>query len=194
MVLGESRTINLDSGPPSPVSASPSAGPSTAKSKAALLAEWRTARHRPPFPEALLLRDALYLLQGINGRYVRFAVAPAPQNNPYLSDRGRAGDGTGFPLGAEGTRVLDAAKAEAAQEVVGIDIVADEAKVRGCARVLADIQSGYISQPTRSIMAQLSEMGVLYRKITRFINLHQAAGPSSKSGMVIQVSRGRSLS
>jgi hypothetical protein len=45
--------------------------------------------------------------------------------------------------------VLDAAKAEAAQEVVGIDIVADEAKVRGCARVLADIQSGYISQPTR---------------------------------------------
>ncbi|WOO83932.1 Spindle pole body component alp6 [Vanrija pseudolonga] len=168
-VLGESRTINLDSGPPSPVSA----GPSTARSKAALLAEWRTARHRPPFPEALLLRDALYLLQGINGRYVRFAVAPAPQNNPYLSERGRAGDGTGFPLGAEGTRMLDA-KAEAAQEVVGIDIVADEAK------------SGYISQPTRSIMAQLSEMGVLYRKITRFINLHQAAGPSSKSGMVIQ--------
>ncbi|TXT12871.1 hypothetical protein VHUM_01272 [Vanrija humicola] len=160
--------------PPPQCSSPVSAGPLTAKSKAALLAEWRTARHRPPFPESLLLRDALYLLQGINGRYVRFAVAPTPQQNPYLSERGRAGDGTGFPLGAEGTRVLDAAKAEAAQEVVGIDIVADEAK------------SGCISQPTRSIMAQLSEMGVLYRKITSFINLHQAAGPSSKSGMVIQ--------
>jgi hypothetical protein len=59
MVLGESRTINLDSGPPSPVSASPSAGPSTAKSKAALLAEWRTARHRPRSQKPCFSRRAL---------------------------------------------------------------------------------------------------------------------------------------
>jgi hypothetical protein len=35
---------------------------------------------------------------------------------------------------------------------------------------------------------QLSELGVLYRQITGFVKEHQAAGPSSRSGMVVQVS------
>lgn len=33
---------------------------------------------------------------------------------------------------------------------------------------------------------QLSELGVLYRQITSFIKEHQAVGPSSRSGMVVQ--------
>jgi hypothetical protein len=60
---------------------------------------------QPPFPTHLLLRDTLYLLQGIDGRYVRFAVDAAK------------GSGGG----------------EAEEEVVGIEIVADEAKVRSYA-------------------------------------------------------------
>lgn len=156
--------VDLASPPRTPV---PSAA---GKSRAALLQEWRTQHHRPPFPEHLLLRDALYLLQGIDGRYVQFALSAEPQRNPYLTDKGRAGDGTGFPLGKDGQ---DPEAGE--QEVVGIKIVEDEGK-------------GVISQPTKSVLVQLSEMGVLYRKITNFIKLHQAAGPSAKSGMIIQVS------
>lgn len=34
-------------------------------------------------PDALLLRDSLYLLQGIDGRFVKFKP-PVEQPNPYL--------------------------------------------------------------------------------------------------------------
>lgn len=94
------------------------------ESKAERLREWRAGRGRAPFPEPLLLRDALYLLQGIDGRYVRFALAPAAESNPYLSEKGKEGDGTGFPLG-KGVDTLSTEQ----QDIVGIDIVADEAKV-----------------------------------------------------------------
>lgn len=50
----------------------PNQPPSTAKSKAQLLKEYRARHGRPQFAEALLLRDALYLLQGISGKVVRF--------------------------------------------------------------------------------------------------------------------------
>jgi gamma-tubulin complex component 3 len=46
---------------------------SAAKSKAQLLREYRTRHGRPQISESLLLRDALYLLQGISGKVVRFA-------------------------------------------------------------------------------------------------------------------------
>ncbi|BEJ16140.1 hypothetical protein CspHIS471_0507450 [Cutaneotrichosporon sp. HIS471] len=154
-------------GEPSRSPASPS---KLGRSKAELLREWRTERGRRPFPEHLLLRDALYLLQGIDGRYVRFAVAPPPERNPYLTERGREGDGTGFPLGANGVAV----PVDAEPQVVGIDVVADEPR------------EGYIAKPTRNILVQLSELGVLYHRITTFIKEHQAAGPSSRSGMVVQ--------
>lgn len=154
------------------------------KSKAALLREWRTERNRRPFSEALLLRDALYLLQGIDGRYIRFAIAPPPERNPYLTEKGKKGDGVGFPLGANGVVVSEVTQ----PEVVGIDIAADEAKVSFLFRRRVDLKDGFISQPTRSILVQLSELGVLYRQITSFIKEHQAAGPSSRSGMVVQVS------
>jgi gamma-tubulin complex component 3 len=65
---------------------------------------------QPPFPTHLLLRDTLYLLQGIDGRYVRFHVNEAK----------------GFGGG------------ESEDEVVGIEIVADQAKVRTCAQETVD--------------------------------------------------------
>jgi gamma-tubulin complex component 3 len=46
---------------------------SAPKSKAQLLREYRTRHGRPQISESLLLRDALYLLQGISGKVVRFA-------------------------------------------------------------------------------------------------------------------------
>ncbi|KAF9055299.1 hypothetical protein BDZ89DRAFT_1175392 [Hymenopellis radicata] len=42
--------------------------------KAELLREYRQKIGRPHLPEHLLLRDTLYLLQGISGKYVRFSM------------------------------------------------------------------------------------------------------------------------
>ncbi|KAF8914637.1 gamma-tubulin complex DGRIP91/SPC98 component [Mucidula mucida] len=42
--------------------------------KAELLREYRQKIGRPYLPEHLLLRDTLYLLQGISGKYVRFSI------------------------------------------------------------------------------------------------------------------------
>jgi gamma-tubulin complex component 3 len=69
------------------------------------------------------LRDALYLLQGIDGRYIRFAIRPAKEQNPYLTDKGKKGDGMGFPLGRDAETAAGDAEDE---EVVGLDFVADE--------------------------------------------------------------------
>ncbi|KAF8325167.1 gamma-tubulin complex, DGRIP91/SPC98 component [Cantharellus anzutake] len=43
------------------------------KTKAEILREWRAQHGKPHLPEHLLLRDALYLIQGISGKYVRFS-------------------------------------------------------------------------------------------------------------------------
>lgn len=106
---------------------SPSRNTGGGKSKAALLTEWRTQRHRKPFPANLLLRDVLYLLQGIDGRYIRFAITPPREQNPYLTEKGREGDGVGFPLGVNGS--TEPVENGPVSDVMGIDIVADEAKV-----------------------------------------------------------------
>jgi hypothetical protein len=45
---------------------------SATRSKAQLLREYRARHGRPQISEALLLRDVLYLLQGISGKVVRF--------------------------------------------------------------------------------------------------------------------------
>lgn len=82
---------------------------------------------QPPFPGHLLLRDALYLLQGIDGRYVRFAFREKAQQNPYLTEKGKKGDGMGFPLGKEGEVPISDDDAE--EEVVGLEFVADEQTV-----------------------------------------------------------------
>jgi gamma-tubulin complex component 3 len=65
------------------------------------------------------------LLQGIDGRYVRFAIRPAKQQNTYLTDKGKKGDGMGFPLGKEAP-IPDEDDEE---EVVGLDFMADEQSV-----------------------------------------------------------------
>ncbi|WVW80143.1 hypothetical protein I302_102118 [Kwoniella bestiolae CBS 10118] len=141
------------------------------KSKADVLKAWRTSKSQKPFPPQLLLRDTLYLLQGIDGRYVRFALRPPREQNPYLTEKGRAGEGVGFPLGKDGA--VPSLEDEGEEgETVGIEIVADQNK------------DGYISKPTQIILMQLSEMGMLYRQVTDFINTRQAG--EGKGGMTEQ--------
>ncbi|KAJ3488701.1 hypothetical protein NLI96_g2652 [Meripilus lineatus] len=66
---------------PSPIS--PSQRQPKGKSRADLLREYRRREGRPHLPENLILRDTLYLLQGISGRYVSFA----PGDETNLVDR-----------------------------------------------------------------------------------------------------------
>jgi gamma-tubulin complex component 3 len=47
-------------------------GDAKQRTKAEILREYRAKVGRPHLPEDLLLRDVLYLLQGISGKYVRF--------------------------------------------------------------------------------------------------------------------------
>ncbi|WWC87885.1 uncharacterized protein L201_002783 [Kwoniella dendrophila CBS 6074] len=140
------------------------------KSKAEVLKAWRKSKSQKPFPQHLLLRDTLYLLQGIDGRYVRFAIRPPKEQNPYLTEKGRAGEGVGFPLGKDGAINQEEEGEEG--DIVGIEIVADQPK------------DGYISKPTQTILMQLSEMGMLYRQVTDFISSKQAG--EGKGGMTEQ--------
>lgn len=100
-------------GPPStshPSSAIPSTSThkSSGKTKAALLAEWRAEQRKaaningpysshthlirfiiagkPHLPEHLLLRDTLYLLQGISGKYVRFGQTDGATSSIVFAD------------------------------------------------------------------------------------------------------------
>ncbi|OCF57900.1 gamma-tubulin complex component 3 [Kwoniella mangroviensis CBS 10435] len=141
------------------------------KSKAEILISWRTSKSQKPFPPHLLLRDTLYLLQGIDGRYVRFALRPPKEQNPYLTEKGRAGEGVGFPLGKDGSIPQGEDEGEEG-EIVGIEIVADQNK------------DGYVSKPTQTILMQLSEMGMLYKQVTDLINTRQAG--EGKGGMTEQ--------
>ncbi|KAF9075764.1 gamma-tubulin complex DGRIP91/SPC98 component [Rhodocollybia butyracea] len=61
-------TLPLDKLPSSPTSPQ-----STAKSKAQRLGEYREQSGQPHLSEHLLLRDTLYLLQGISGKYVQLS-------------------------------------------------------------------------------------------------------------------------
>ena len=143
---------------------------------------------RPPFCEQLLLRDVLYLLQGIDGRFIRFAVTPPKEQNPYRSDKAAAADGTAFPLGKDGAVHSQGEEGE----VVGIVIDIDEAQVSSrtytCVRIIDQRQNGHVSKPVRLLLMQIAEMGMLYRQITKFLEVAQA-GASSR-GMIEQVGGG----
>ena len=70
---------------------------------------------------------------------------------------------------------------------MGIEITVDETKVghiplKAAGRCL--FQDGYVSGPTKTLLMQIAEMGMLYRKVTRFIESRQTEG---KGGMTEQV-------
>ncbi|KAI0353516.1 gamma-tubulin complex DGRIP91/SPC98 component [Trametes cingulata] len=67
-----------------PVDAHPPSRPQRGKSKADLLREYRLRLGQPHIPEHLILRDTLYLLQGISGKYVQFSVTKDAEQNKEL--------------------------------------------------------------------------------------------------------------
>ncbi|KAL8292042.1 hypothetical protein RQP46_001508 [Phenoliferia psychrophenolica] len=94
----------------------------------------------PPVPARLLLRDTIYIFQGINGQYVRFLSPPLPPpvgpRRPYH----------------RGEIVVDDSEPAPVQIEDGIEFVLEG--------------TGYsIPAPTRVLLHTLSELGWLYRKI-----------------------------
>ncbi|KAH9844172.1 gamma-tubulin complex DGRIP91/SPC98 component [Rhodofomes roseus] len=67
-----------------PADATPPVRLPRGKSKAELLKEYRNQIGRPHLPEHLILRDTLYLLQGISGKYVHFSASTDPNGNNEL--------------------------------------------------------------------------------------------------------------
>ncbi|GAA6052096.1 hypothetical protein JCM3770_006629 [Rhodotorula araucariae] len=124
----------------------------------------------PPVPEPLLLRDVLYLFQGIDGEFVRFRPRPPPRTGPrrtYI--RGE--------IVLEGGGIADALPededAGVAKEVSGLE--------DGIEFVLAG--SGYgLPAPTRALLHQLSELGWMYRKIDAALVRAADAGAAKGKG------------
>ncbi|GAA5859868.1 hypothetical protein JCM8547_004364 [Rhodosporidiobolus lusitaniae] len=106
----------------------------------------------PPVPEHVLLRDILYVFQGIDGQFVRFRAPPPPRQGPKRTYvRGEivsSGPGVAAEPPAEG---WDAGELEQTYENgIRFDLTG----------------SGYgLPAPTRALLHQLSELGWLYRKI-----------------------------
>ncbi|GBE79620.1 gamma-tubulin complex DGRIP91/SPC98 component [Sparassis latifolia] len=67
-----------------PVDSSPTSRLPRGRSKAEILREYRGKIGRPHLPEHLILRDTLYLLQGISGKYVHFSPGADPEQNDEL--------------------------------------------------------------------------------------------------------------
>ncbi|KAH8918570.1 hypothetical protein BT69DRAFT_1338073 [Atractiella rhizophila] len=161
---------------------------------------------KPPIEEEELLRDVIYLLQGIDGKWVRFKGAPLrelgeEEEEEEGSDGGSFGGeeerGGGGGGGGGGGRKV---------EVAGVDEKVEERE--GGIWVVED--SVYSIPPTTlDLLHRLGELGFLYRKISQAIltaprpvrrhhhhrplsNLHPhaAAAPSAGSGggggMVLQ--------
>ncbi|SCZ89195.1 BZ3500_MvSof-1268-A1-R1_Chr9g10326 [Microbotryum saponariae] len=164
-----SRAANHDSnsrrGAPVGVGLSSSSNPNLAAaalprapklSMAAVLASHRAqlAASRPiatttpprlaPVPESLLLRDILYIIQGIDGRFIRFKTP-----TPSLAN---AGPRRTFKRGEIVVDENSPADPEALMLEQGIEFVLEG--------------SGYsLSAPMRVLLHTLSELGWLYRKI-----------------------------
>lgn len=111
----------------------------------------------PPVPESLLLRDVIYVLQGINGQFVRFKPPPEPVPGPRRTYK-------------RGEIIVDGdAEPPAMQLEDGIEFVLDG--------------TGYsLAAPTRVLLHTLAELGWLYRKIDGKINLD---GEAERKGRVV---------
>jgi gamma-tubulin complex component 3 len=108
----------------------------------------------PPLDEATLLRDVLFILQGLDGQYIRFR----PEKPPAAGPRRTFVHGD---IVLEGGAVTD----EVAEDAAGQSPLPD-GYVGGIDFILEN--SGYsISAPTRALVHTLSELGWLYRTIQR---------------------------
>ncbi|GAA6063367.1 hypothetical protein JCM10212_000306 [Sporobolomyces blumeae] len=149
----------------------------------------------PPVPESLLLRDILYIFQGVDGQFVRFRSAkdrlPGPKRT-YV--RGEIVVGTRGVVdpprdGLDGaTADLDGATADLDDD----DDDGDDGPSAQDAIEFVDLKrNGYsLAAPTRTLLHQLSELGWLYRKIESAL----AKSASARNGLAAGGRKGKGKS
>ena len=82
--LAPPRVLKNTAKPTRPSNDDASGNKKAGKSKAELLRKYREKIGRPHLSEEALLRDALYILQGISGKYVRFVESDEASAEPKL--------------------------------------------------------------------------------------------------------------
>ncbi|SGY14470.1 BQ5605_C010g06192 [Microbotryum silenes-dioicae] len=138
-----------------------------ASHRAQLAASRPTATTTPrlaPVPESLLLRDILYIIQGIDGRFIRFKTPiPSP---------GEAGPRRTFKRGEIVVEENSPADPEALILEQGIEFVLE-----------GSVYS--LSAPMRVLLHTLSELGWLYRKIDGVLQRSGSTTISSAEGAAV---------
>ncbi|GAA5825617.1 hypothetical protein JCM5353_007507 [Sporobolomyces roseus] len=125
----------------------------------------------PPVPESTLLRDILYIFQGINGQFIRFkprssSSRPGPRRT-YV--RGEIVTDTGGIIdGAEQQQEDGEEKEELFEN--GIEFI--ELRKRGFS----------LSCSTRTLLHQLSELGWLYKQIDGALTIRSEEGSRRRRG------------
>lgn len=129
-----------------------------------------------PVPEKLLLRDIVYILQGIDGQFVRFRPAPPPNQGPRRTF-------------ARGEIVVDENK-EAEPKTTPTPAI-ERTWQDGIEFVLGPVVEGQPSQgewsiaaPTRVLLHTLAELGWLYRLVDKRI-------AEAGSGKTTMMSKGK---
>ncbi|GAA5965313.1 hypothetical protein JCM3765_007161 [Sporobolomyces pararoseus] len=119
----------------------------------------------PPVPESTLLRDILYIFQGIDGQFIRFKSPSTPR---------RPGPKRTF---IRGEIVTDSNRGVIDPPTTAQELVEDDEE-RGFNGDMMEFEDGIefvelrkrgfsLPAPTRSLLHQLSELGWLYRKIEK---------------------------
>jgi gamma-tubulin complex component 3 len=124
-----------------------------------------TAIGKKPLPADALLRESLYLLQGISGVHISFATAPAAQPNPYLLPPHH------FPSAGPATGAsphLSSASFEG-------DGPIDEIEEAGQLIFRESTEGGTVSGPVRGLLRGLGETGWLVRNVETFVREVQDA-------------------
>ncbi|GAA5873082.1 hypothetical protein JCM16303_006932 [Sporobolomyces ruberrimus] len=115
----------------------------------------------PPVPEPVLLRDILYIYQGIDGQFIRFKNPtprrPGPKRTFIRGEIVTDGRGVVDPLSLEEEEEQERQRRQGGGTEMELEDGIEFVELR---------KRGYsLPAPTRTLLHQLSELGWLYRKI-----------------------------
>ncbi|KAE8231330.1 hypothetical protein CF326_g3660 [Tilletia indica] len=145
------------------------------KSKALLLREWKQMQGQPQIPEPALLRDLIFLLQGISGKYLQFEEVSIQQ---VQDEQHRAQ--VAANMAAASSRGAAAGPTSADQAGKATWELGDDIEGNNVLRIRFTERDGmHIAQPTRHLIHRIAELGRLYRRISAYAVLTLSATDQS---------------